>query len=88
MSKPDETLAKVKTCRGVEQLSEGSQGEKKSWAGVELIPGPRTSQAAESKCTIEHNQLVWMYNLIRSLYVAKAYGSFEAMAKNGTTKRQ
>jgi predicted aldo/keto reductase-like oxidoreductase len=87
MSKPDETLAKVKTV--VERL----EAAKEKVLGKEWLDtwSKGLPKAAESKYTIEHNQLVWMYNLIQVFGMhefAKArYGSFEGNGKKWDDKK-
>jgi predicted aldo/keto reductase-like oxidoreductase len=86
-SKPDETLAKVKTV--VERL----EAAKVKVLGKEWVEtwAKGLPKAAESKYTIEHNQLVWMYNSIKvfGMYeFAKArYGSFEGNGKKWDDKK-
>jgi predicted aldo/keto reductase-like oxidoreductase len=87
MSKPDESLAKVKTVVGrLEAAKEKVLG--KEWVDTWAKGLPK---AAESKFTIEHNQMVWLYNLIQvfGMYeFAKArYGGFESNGKKWDDKR-
>lgn len=86
MSKPDESLAKVKAVvERLEAAKEKALG--KDWVDKWAKGLPK---AAESKYFVEHNQLVWLYNSIQAFGMhdfAKArYGSFESNGKKWNDK--
>lgn len=87
MSKPDETLAKVKSVvERLEAVKEKTLGKEwvENWA--KGLP-----KALTSTYFVEHNQMVWLYNCIQAFGMyefAKArYSSFEGNGKKWDDKR-